>query len=178
MRLTLFSLFLLLTLSGCQTNPYQESSGTQLDLYQKTNAEATDIIIKALMKEGYDVRQTAPDQFVVSYDNHQFIMEPRLIEGGLSRIVVSRLFGIKTEYRDSPELFTMIVALNRNLNLAKFSMLPENKAGQIQASITFIHERLDTEEIKQFMVWMDNSLDQVKQMAPPEALHMLEKIPS
>lgn len=179
MRIALFIFAALFLLSGCQLNPSKEaSSGQVIDLSNKNNSEATEVLIQKLQEEGYEIRQTTPDQFVVSYDNHQFVMEPRIIEGGLSRIVVSRLFGIKPEYRDSPEIFMMIVALNRNLNFAKFSMLPENRAGQIQASITFIDERVHTEEIKQFIIWMDNSLDQVKQMVPPEALHMLEKLPA
>ncbi len=76
----------------------------------------------------------------------------------------------------------MIVSLNRNLNFAKFSMLPKNKAGQIQSSITFIketlNEELDSEEVKKFMLWMDDSLEQVRGMVAPELLHMLQKLPA
>lgn len=177
MRIIGLILFMLFTLSACQTFPSKSENGQILQFKEKTNMEAADMLFKALQEEGYPVKPSAPGQFILEYDNHAFIMEPKLIQGGLSRIVVSRLFEVKPEYRHSPELFVMIVALNRNLNFAKFSMLPENQAGQVQTSITFIHETLDTDEVRQFLKWMDNSLAQVKGMVPPEALHMLVEAP-
>lgn len=177
MRALTLVVFMLFTLSACQTFPTQSENGQLVQFKDKTNIEANDMLIKVLQEEGYKVQASGPGQFILEYDNHAFIMEPKIIQGGLSRIVVSRLFEVKQEYRHSPELFVMIVALNRNLNFAKFSMLPENRAGQVQASITFINETLDTEEVKKFMQWMDDSLAQVKGMVPPEALHMLVEMP-
>lgn len=175
MRPILLAVILLFSIAGCETSPYRHAKGIELNLYQKSNADATDLIIRALKEEGYEIFQTAPDQFLLNHDQHQYVMEPRLIEGGLSRIVVSRLVKIKPEYRNSQKLLAMIITLNRSLNLGKFSMLPENKGGQIQASITFIHETINTEEIRLFLIWMEQSLDQVKEMVTPETLHMLEK---
>lgn len=124
--LLLLSLFLV----GCQVTPTKESSNSQvINFTNKTNLDATNILVETMAKKGFQVKKLSPSQFRVDYDGSHFIMEPRLVPGGLSRIVVSRLFGVKEEYRHSPELFVMIVSLNRNLNFAKFSMLPENKAG-------------------------------------------------
>jgi hypothetical protein len=174
----IFGTFLMaLLLVGCQTNPTKESDGGSIVNMQKmSDMDATDTLIKALVKEGYSVTQTDAAQFIIAYEDQKYIMEPKINQGGMSRIVVTRLFGIKKEYRDSPELFIMFVSLNRELNFAKFSMLPQNRGGQIQASITFIDEQIDTREIRLFMEWMNSSISQIKEMVPPEALHMLERL--
>lgn len=162
---------------GCSSTPTQPSKGHEVDLHNKNNTEATDALVKSLKDEGYEVKQVSSNQFVVFYDGHTFIMEPKMIQGGLSRIVVSRVIGIKPKYQHSEELAAMTSVLNRKLNFAKFSLIDHNKAGQVQASITFINETLNTEEIRQFMLWLNASLAQVREMVAPEVLKMVETQP-
>lgn len=143
-------------------------------LHEKDNKQATDIIVKTLLDEGYEAKKVNDTQFIVFYDQQTFIMEPKMVQGGLSRIVVNRVVRIKPEYRHSPELQAMTTVLNRKLNFAKFSLIDHNKAGQVQASITFINETVSTEEIRQFMLWLDDSLASVRSMVAPEVLQMID----
>ncbi|MDX1795720.1 MAG: hypothetical protein R3219_03255 [Hydrogenovibrio sp.] len=178
MRISLILLAGLVLLSGCSQFPKKSANPATeslVNLSGKNNEEATDILVGRLLEADYEAKKVAPGQFIVYFDQHTFIMEPKLVEKGLSRIVVSRVVGIKPVYRQAPELVAVTVALNRHLNFAKFSLLPNNAAGQVQASITFIHNRVDLEEIRQFMLWMDASLNQVRHIVPPEILHMLEQ---
>lgn len=175
MRLSFILLTGLILLSGCSQLPSKPETGSLVDLSGKNNAEATDILVDKMLKADYEAKKVGPEQFIIYYDNHTFIMEPKLVDKGLSRIVVSRVVGIKPVYRRAPELMAVTVALNRHLNFAKFSLLPNNTAGQVQASITFIHGQIDLEEIREFMLWMDASLNQVRHIVPPEILHMLEQ---
>ncbi|WP_024851887.1 hypothetical protein [Hydrogenovibrio kuenenii] len=161
-------------LFGCSSTPTESSGGKTIVLHNKTNLQATNILVTELRDEGYEVKQVNPTQFIVFYDNHTFIMEPKMIQGGLSRIVVSRVVGIKPKFRHSHELVAMTTVLNKKLNFAKFSLIDQNKAGQVQTSITFINETVNTEEIKQFMLWLDDSLAKVREMIAPEVLHMIE----
>uniref|UniRef100_Q31ED3 Lipoprotein n=1 Tax=Hydrogenovibrio crunogenus (strain DSM 25203 / XCL-2) TaxID=317025 RepID=Q31ED3_HYDCU len=172
-RLSL-ALLMLLFLTGCTTVPHRFSNEEVIDLQNKNNIEATTALVKTLKEKGFTTQKISPTQFLIRYNEHDFLMEPKIVEDGLSRIIVSRLFKIKEEYQESPELFVLIIALNRHLNFAKFSMLPENRAGQVQTAITFVDETIQILEIQQFLIWMDDSLNKIKNMVPPEALHMLE----
>ena len=82
--LLLLSLFLV----GCQVTPTKESSNSQvINFTNKTNLDATNILIETMAKKGFQVKKLSPSQFRVDYDGSHFIMEPRLVPGGLSRIV-------------------------------------------------------------------------------------------
>lgn len=161
-------------LAGCSAFPTQKRFNTVIDLKDRSNAEATIMLIHAMQKEGFSVMQTDIDQFVVRFAHHEYVMEPRMNPNGLSRIVVSRLFLIKREYRQSDVLDTMIMTLNQNLNFAKFAMLPDQKTGQIQSAVTFIDEQVSLDEVVEFMIWMEESLREIKKMVPAEALDMLQ----
>lgn len=154
--------------------PHRFSTDDTINLQNQNNSEATDTLVTILQGNGLTAQKISSTQFLVRYHNHDFLMEPKIVEDGLSRIIVTRLFEIKEEYQHSPELFILVIALNRHLNFAKFSMLPENRAGQVQTAITFVDETIQILEIQKFLEWMDDSLDQIKQMVPPEALHMLK----
>lgn len=172
-RLSL-ALLTLVFLTGCDTLPHRISTDNVIDLQYQNNSEATETLVTTLQNNGFTAQEISPTQLLVRYNGHDFLMEPKIIEDGLSRIIVSRLFEIKEEYQHSPELFVLVIALNRHLNFAKFSMLPENKAGQVQTAITFVDEKVQLLEIQKFLEWMDDSLNQIKQMVPPEALHMIK----
>ncbi|MGC9385996.1 MAG: YbjN domain-containing protein [Hydrogenovibrio sp.] len=172
----LVSLPLLFALSGCEnlsTKPV-DATHIEINLQNQTNAEATLSLAKQLENNGFTVKPVSDDQLVLRYNQHNYILEPKLHPKGLSRIVVSRLFEIKPEYQSSPNLFVLVTALNRDLNFAKFSILPENHAGHVQTAITFVDEKVSLDEIKQFIAWFDDSLAEVKQMVPPEALDMIQ----
>lgn len=172
--LTIFGFSLIVSLTGCSTTPSAPAKGDWVVMHNQSNQQATETLVSALRKEGYEVKQVSPAQFIVFFDHQTFIMEPKINQGSLSRIVVSRVVGIKPKFRHSVELQDMTTTLNQNLNFAKFSLMDDNKAGQVQASITFIDERIDIEEIKQFMLWLDDSLGKVREMISPEILNMIE----
>ncbi len=177
MRFTALLLTSLLLLAGCEslsTQPSASQSDVLINLKGQNNAEATKTLSNALQDRGYTVHKVSQDQFVVVYNQHNYILEPKLIQNGLSRIVVSRLYEIKEKYQHSPKIFVLVTSLNRNLNFAKFSILPENRAGHVQTAITFINETVSLDEIKQFIAWFDDSLAEVKQMVPAEALDMVK----
>ncbi|MBD3822048.1 MAG: hypothetical protein IE914_07315 [Thiotrichales bacterium] len=170
---SILAIIILSGLSACSSTP-SSPSGKMIVLHEKDNKQATDIIVKTLLDEGYEAKKVNDTQFIVFYDQQTFIMEPKMVQGGLSRIVVNRVVRIKPEYRHSPELQAMTTVLNRKLNFAKFSLIDHNKAGQVQASITFINETVSTEEIRQFMLWLDDSLASVRSMVAPEVLQMID----
>ncbi|MDG4812604.1 hypothetical protein P8629_06240 [Hydrogenovibrio sp. 3SP14C1] len=172
-RLSL-ALLTLVFLTGCDTLPHRISTDNTIDLQYQNNSEATETLVTTLQNNGFTAKAISPTQLLVRYNDHDFLMEPKVIEDGLSRIIVSRLFEIKEEYQHSPELFVLVIALNRHLNFAKFSMLPENRAGQVQTAITFVDEKVQLLEIQKFLEWMDDSLNQIKQMVPPEAVQMIK----
>lgn len=177
MRFIILLLTSLLLVTGCEnlsTQPSTAQNDTLINLQGKSNAEAAKTLSNALQDSGYTVREAPQDRFIVMYNQHNYILEPKLMKNGLSRIVVSRLFEIKEEYQHSPKIFVLVTSLNRNLNFAKFSILPENRAGHVQTSITFIHETVSLDEIKQFIAWFDDSLAEVKHMVPAEALDMVK----
>ncbi|BBN60426.1 hypothetical protein [Hydrogenovibrio marinus] len=171
---SILTIIILSSLSACSSTPSTPSEGKMIVLHEKDNKQATDIIVKTMLDEGYETKKVNDTQFIVFYDQQTFIMEPKMIQGGLSRIVVNRVVKIKPKYRHSPELQAMTTVLNRKLNFAKFSLIDHNKAGQIQASITFINETVSTEEIRQFMLWLDDSLASVRSMVAPEVLQMID----
>jgi len=167
-------LLTLVFLTGCDTLPHRLSTEDIINLQHQNNSEATETLVTTLQNNGFTTQKISSTQLLVRYNGHDFLMEPKIVEDGLSRIIVSRLFEIKEAYQHSPELFVLVIALNRHLNFAKFSMLPENRAGQVQTAITFVDETVQILEIQKFLEWMDESLNQIKQMVPPEALHMLK----
>ncbi len=177
MRLLVLLLTATMLVTGCESLSKQPSSpqdDVMIDLKDKNNADATKILSNVLQDNGYTVRKVSQDQFIVTYNQHNYILEPKLMKNSLSRIVVSRLFEIKEEYQHSPKLFVLVTSLNRDLNFAKFSILPGNRAGHVQTAITFAHETVSLDEIKQFIAWFDDSLAEVKQMVPREALDMIK----
>ena len=88
MRTTGLILLLTLFLGGCQSNPTKSGTNSQIiNFSDKTNLDATDILVEVMAKKGFQVKKLSPSQFRVDYDGSHFIMEPRLVPGGLSRIV-------------------------------------------------------------------------------------------
>ncbi len=96
MRLLVLLLTATMLVTGCESLSKQPSSpqdDVMIDL--KNNADATKILSNVLQDNGYTVRKVSQDQFIVTYNQHNYILEPKLMKNSLSRIVVSRLLKSK-----------------------------------------------------------------------------------
>lgn len=166
----IFSLLALFILSGCAVT--QTGSNNWVKFSEQATAHET--LAQALEKQGYMTNVLNERQIEVFYDNHRFIMEPRIRLGGLSRIVVSQVYPIKVEHRNNPDIFITLSHLNNHLNCAKYIVQPGNKAAEVQSSITFIDDRLNMHEVELFMGWMRQRIRQASSLVPDDTLRMFD----
>ncbi|MBE0492772.1 MAG: hypothetical protein IBX48_00365 [Thiomicrospira sp.] len=164
------SLFALLMLSGCALT--QTGSNSWITFNDQT--PATKVLAQALENQGYITTVLNERQIEVLYDNGRYIMEPRIRLGGLSRVVVSQVYPIKTEHQTNPEIFVTLSHLNSHLSCAKYILQPGNKAAEVQSSITFIDDRLSMREVELFMGWMQQRIRQASSLVPQDTLRMFE----
>ena len=131
-----------------------------------------------LQKAGYVSRRIGENQLQIEYGNATFTMEPKIRDGGLSRIIVSQIYKVKPESRHNPELFVTLSKLNSQLSCAKYIMLPGNNAAEIQSSVTFIDQKLQLRELEQFLAWLQTRIREASTLVPESTLNMFEVHPN
>lgn len=172
---SLMALSLAALLSGCAHTLSPDSSAKDQNWVQFSDSEAATITLaNALEQSGYAISIINDQQIQVHYNRNSFTMEPRINPQGLSRIVVSQIYNIKPEHQDNPEIFIALSQLNTRLNCAKYLMLPGNEAAEVQSTMTFIHDRIEIEEIELFMAWMQSRIRQAGTLLPRDIIDMFE----
>ncbi|WP_044410170.1 hypothetical protein [Thiomicrospira microaerophila] len=164
------SLFILVLLTGCASQPTQPQTLLQFSEPDKSVAQLS----QALENEGYITKPLNAHQLEVYYGQHAFIMEPRIRPGQLSRIIVSQVYPIKPQHIDNPEIFVALSHLNTHLTCAKYIMQPGNRAAEVQSSITFIDEQVNMREVSLFMAWMLGRVQNASSLLPADTLQMFE----
>lgn len=169
MRLLLI-VFVALTLTACANQPNRQDVTIQFN----ANQAPTETLARALENQGYVTKIRNERQIDVFYGERVFIMEPRITKGALSRIIVSKVYPIKAEHQNNPEIFVTLSKLNTHLTCAKYMMQPGNKAAEVQSSITFIDESVSVREVELFMAWMQNRVRHASSLVPKDTLRMFE----
>ena len=106
------------------------------------------------MKEhGATIVTHEDDSIGVRYRGIGAVLQPRLDGGkGIDRIVITRVFAPKDEYRGKPEIAELALRLNQKVNIAKF-WVHDDGTLMVSAQITFMDE-LHLAWIAAFFDWM------------------------
>ena len=101
----------------------------------------------------------------VRYRGIGAILLPKLDGGkGIDRIVVTRLFAPKDEYRGKPEVAALAVKLNQKLNIAQFWVHDDGNL-MVTSHITFLDE-LHLAWIAAFFDWITGQAAQMAALVP------------
>ncbi|ADN74316.1 hypothetical protein Fbal_0102 [Ferrimonas balearica DSM 9799] len=149
-------------LGGCAS---LTSSGTMLDLAGKTNQEATDALVTALTDKQYKVQRVSGQSLMVEYDNSHFMMQPKLTEDGLDRIVITKYYVLHPDLAQTPELLLLIGQLNQRMDFAKFVLIEEGRGVEVRGAATFV-DTISVEELTRFMDWTDAGLRALREAFP------------
>jgi hypothetical protein len=107
----------------------------------------------------------------VRYRGIGAVLQPRLDGGkGIDRIVITRVFAPKDEFRGKPEIAELAVKLNEKVNIAKF-WVHEDGTLMLSSQITFMDE-LHLAWIAAFFDWMAAQAAQMAAVVPETAKYL------
>lgn len=149
-------------LGGCAS---MGQSGNVLDLAGKTNEQATEALVTALTEQQYKVQRVSGQSLMVEYDNSHFMMQPKLTEDGLDRIVIAKYYVLHPELAQTPELLLLIGQLNQRMDFAKFVVIEEGRGVEVRGAATFV-DTITIEELTRFMDWTDAGLRALREAFP------------
>ncbi|WP_028769335.1 hypothetical protein [Shewanella fidelis] len=141
-----------------------------------SNEDATTKLLEALLSKNYLASRAGPNGVAVNFDNSQFILQPSINPDGIDRIMMNRFYAIHPKYVGSKEMLFMIGTLNQKLNFAKFVVRDNGAVIQVQGAATFV-DTISMEEIRRFILWIDEGLRQVGQSMPEGAEDVIKPIP-
>jgi hypothetical protein len=156
-------------MASCVSNPIQHTPSEPDQLVFKietgSNEQATDQLVKFLNDNAFNVKRIGETELRVDYGGGKFLMQPKVSENGLDRIVVSKLFGVKEQYRNTIEILAFVVKLNQKLNVGQFSLSNNSDTMIILANVTFVN-KLEMVEIRKFMHFFNNSVKAIVSTVP------------
>ncbi len=130
-----------------------------------SNEQATDELVQFLKNNAFNVKRLGETELRVDYDGGKFLMQPKVSENGLDRIVVSKLFGVKEQYQNTIEILAFVVKLNQKLNIGQFSLSNDTDTMIILANITFVNQ-LEMVEFRKFMKFFNDSVKAIVSTVP------------
>jgi hypothetical protein len=145
-------------ITGCAT----QYKGTEMEvpqnrgvfvvkkIHSEDNEEATTALSYFLKDNSFRASRYGQTTLLVEYDGGKFILNPKMQEGDLSRIVVTKYYGVKTEYQGTTELLALALVLNNKFNIGQFSLSEDGDALILQGNITFV-DSIDVIEIRKFL---------------------------
>lgn len=119
------------------------------------NREATDLFAAFLGDHGVNI-YSVRDYFVVVQDRFRILMEPKMSEDDLDRIVVHVIFSVKSFYKGSRPILDFVNGLNRKYNIGGFYINDDGDFA-FQTQLTFI-DHLCWDEVGMFIDWVNQSL--------------------
>ena len=141
-----------------------------------SNDLAADALLVSLINKNYLAKKVGPNRIGVQLGEHQFVLQPSLNPEGIDRILASRFYAVSPKLMGSKELMLLIGTLNDKLNFAKFTLREEGKVIQVQGAATFV-DTLELEELRRFLIWIDDALMRVGEMLPNTAEQLIKPIP-
>ncbi|QYJ82180.1 hypothetical protein [Shewanella aegiceratis] len=137
---------------------------------------AADALLVSLINKNYLAKKVGPNKVGVQLGDHQFVLQPSLNPEGIDRILASRFYAVSPKLVGTQELMVLIGTLNHKLNFAKFTLREEGKVIQVQGAATFV-DTLELEELRRFLIWIDDALLRVGQALPNTAEQLIKPIP-
>lgn len=150
-------------LSGCAdtTQPYSDSNAQYEDEYESekhsrfflktdNDEDVTTALVGFMKDNGFAVTRYSKELMVLKYDGGTFLISPKVSTGGLSRLIVTKIYTIEPEYRETLEIISYVLELNKKFNIATFSLSDDYEDIHMQSSITFV-DTLAAKEIRKFM---------------------------
>ena len=119
------------------------------------NSEATRLLADFLEDhevEVYSVR----DYFVVVQDRFKVLLEPKMSEDELDRIIAHVIFSVKDFYKGSRTLLSFVNGLNQKYNIGGF-YINEDGNFAFQTQLTFF-DHVSWDEMGAFIDWVNKSL--------------------
>ncbi|HEY3354597.1 MAG TPA: YbjN domain-containing protein [Polyangia bacterium] len=139
--------------------------GPKLTLLGDDDVRATSLFADFLRQNGIQVLKQEPKAVVVRHRGVGAIMLPKIYNGNtIDRVIVTRVFGPKPEYRGRPEIAQLALELNDKLNIAQFWVHTDGNL-MLTTHITFLDE-LTLAELDAFFVWMSQTTRQMLQVVP------------
>jgi hypothetical protein len=148
------------------------AAGPKVVLTGDDDVAATTIFAEFLKQNGFQIIKQEPKAVAVRYKGVGAILLPKIYANDqIDRIIVTRIFGPKQEYRGRPEINQLALELNDKLNIAQYWV---HSDGNLMATthITFVDE-LTLAELDAFFVWLGQSTRQMVRVVP-RAAELLE----
>ena len=158
----------LLGATGCATTG---SKGPVLRIDTSDDQQATREISGFLKDNGYALGQTSDEWFTMSVSDTTYIFQPKCLEQGLDRLVVRIYWGVKDDYKGTDDIKNLVARLNADMNIGQFSLDEDGDLVYI-SSLTYT-DRLELEEVQQYLDWSQTSLLGLV-ISAPELLEYLE----
>ena len=178
-------LFTIIITSGCAatTQPYSGSNAQYKDEYESeknsqfflrtdNDEDVTAALVGFMKDNGFDVTRYSKELIVLKYDGGIFLISPKASVGGLSRLIVTKLYKIEPEYRETLEIIAYVLELNKKFNIATFSFSDDYEDIHMQSSITFV-DTLAAKEIRKFMEYFNSSVLSIL-IVMPESIKYLK----
>ncbi|MBY6187978.1 YbjN domain-containing protein [Marinobacter hydrocarbonoclasticus] len=161
-RLMAAVLFSTTLLGGCAS---MGNGGNNIDMAGMTNEQATEALVTALSDQKYQVKRVSGQALMVEYDNSHFMMQPKLTDNALDRIVIAKYYVLHPELAQTPELLLLIGQLNQRMDFAKFVLIEEGRGVEVRGAATFV-DTISVEELTRFMDWTDAGLRALREAFP------------
>ncbi|WP_163935223.1 YbjN domain-containing protein [Paraferrimonas sp. SM1919] len=177
MKINTILILLSALISGCAST--QPSTRTDvIEFLDSAPQQAVDKLYQGLLHHNYLAQKIEGKGVVVQFDSTQMILQPAISnqKDGIDRIVVNQYFGVHPKFVGNRQLLALVANLNRQLTFAKFVFTQGGQVILVQSSMTFI-EDLDLEELRRFMLWVDEGLRQVGTNLPPQMATIIIPLP-
>ncbi|MDO6618459.1 MULTISPECIES: hypothetical protein [unclassified Shewanella] len=147
-----------------------------INMANMSDEQAAEELYKTLLNASYLATKLSPNSVAVQFGETQFVLQPSMSEQGVDRILTNRLFAVHPQLHGSKELLLLIGSLNQKLNFAKFVIRDNGAVIQVQGAATFV-DSIELEELRRFMLWTDEGLNQVGKSLPKGSEHLIKPIP-
>ena len=139
--------------------------GIRFVLHTDNNEQTTKDFAIFLKQNAFDVTRYGSTTLLVKYNNGIFAIEPKAKQGGLSRVIVSKTYNVKQQYRRTIDVFTYVIELNQKLNFANFYLSNDFSTLIVRGNITFV-DQLEEREIRKFLEHFDVGILAILIMVP------------
>lgn len=119
------------------------------------NLEATELLAEFLEDHEVDV-YSVRDYFVVIQDRFKVLLEPKMSDDGLDRVVAHVIFAVKNFYKGSRTLLNFVNGLNQKYNIGAFYINEDGDFAFLTQMTFFDHVGWD--ELRAFIEWVNKSL--------------------
>ncbi len=166
----------LLALSGCagtgESVREESPAPPTLTLLGEDDEKATTELSSFLKENHYDFDGVDEDTLLLHYAKGHFLIQPKLTNDTIDRLVITKAYGVVEAYRGSFESLALVTAMNRRFNIGQFSLSDSGDTLYIQSYYTF-DDDLNEEQLKKFLKWMDEGISMML-VAMPEIGEFIE----